>query len=90
MKLALCLLLTACASEPYVVPPQLDQVTVHVYWLTEGQIQARMPGTMAFATHGTKDMPVTAIWAIRPDGFDDAPRVCALGHEMLHVLGARH
>lgn len=91
MKAALVsVLLAGCTSLPFVTPPQLESVTVAVRWSSIDEIALHCGiESIACATVGSTATPYSVIWAQRPDSFDD-PRVCDLGHEFLHALGARH
>jgi hypothetical protein len=90
-SVALCAAIAACAPVPYLADPALTQVSISVRWSTVEQIQKRCGfDKLACATYGTEALPFSTIWAERPLSFDDAGRVCTLGHELLHSLGARH
>lgn len=99
MKRLLPLLLTGCATfdQEYVTPPNLGTVVVSVVWTTEEEIRRpggvcgdAAPSWTACATVGTRESPMSTIWAQMPASFSDARKVCALGHEVLHSLGATH
>ena len=92
---AFLLLLAGCGDtfdQTYAKPPQLAMVTVTVRWVEAADI-AKVCGNekaYACATVGTLTQPSSFIYAMRPRSFSDSVRVEALGHEMLHALGATH
>lgn len=95
MKLpALALLaLTGCATvdTDFIVPPHLNHVNVKVMWLQPGEGPQKCgPGRVACAVIGQKDGAYVAMWAEKPTGFNDRVRVETIGHEFLHLYGARH
>lgn len=62
-----------------------------MHWSTPEQIVSKCgPGKVSCATVATVRIPSSHIWAQKPRGFDDHERVCTLGHELLHALGADH
>ena len=81
-----------CAVTPsYQTPPLRDQVMVRINWSSNEQIRRRCgPHAFACATIGIPTVPMSQIWAERPSSRNDRRRVCTLGHEFLHSLGARH
>lgn len=87
--------LAACAPlEPFTQAPTYQKVCVAVKWSSPAAIQqaCRSGNVIACATIPPADMrePHAVIWTEKPASFDDRDRVCALGHEMLHALGANH
>ena len=86
------LVLGGCAVTPgYQVPPMRDQVLVRINWANNDQIRRRCgPNAFACATIGTPNVPMSQIYAEKPVSRSDKRRVCTLGHEFLHSLGARH
>jgi hypothetical protein len=80
-----------CAVTPsYQVPPMREQVMVRINWSNNDQIRRRCgPTAFACATIGTPNVPMSQIYAEKPAGRSDKRRVCTLGHEFLHSLGAR-
>lgn len=89
--LLLALACSGCTSTPYLVEPKLAQVTVNVRWSTPEQIKALCGfDRLACATYGSDQLHYVAMWVVKPAGFDDHENVCALGHELLHNLGAEH
>ena len=95
---ALALLLAGCSEaagvfeQPYKQGPQIDGVLVHVVWTDAAEIRLRCGNKSAYAcaTVGTPELPFSTIYAIKPRSFTHAPLVEALGHELLHSLGATH
>ena len=91
--LILALLLAGCADQPYVNPPTLEYITVRMVWvggietLRESCQHHRANGC---ATVGRYNGDLVTIWARKPTSFSDEPRLCTLGHELLHALGATH
>lgn len=90
-------LLAACGDagvfeQPYKTPPSITTVTVTVVWTDKETIERRCGNRHAYAcaTVSTPGLPVSTIWAIKPRSFTHAPLVEALGHELLHALGATH
>jgi hypothetical protein len=84
-------LLTACAGPAFEQPPVLTEVSVRVAWSTNAQIKNRCGhDKLACATVGKPEIPHSQIWTERPSDPRDKPKVCALGHEFLHSLGANH
>lgn len=79
-------------EQPYKQPPQLTSVYVHVVWADKETIEQRCGNKHAYAcaTVGTVSQPYSTIYAIKPRSFTHAPLVEALGHELLHALGATH
>lgn len=98
MRLLLFLALTGCSEaagifeQPYKTPPVLASVIVTVVWTDKAEIERRCDNKHAYAcaTVGTRENPVSTIYAIRPRSFTHAPLVEALGHELLHSFGATH
>lgn len=88
--LILALLLSGCASVPYVQPPHLERVCVTVEWVNEAELAKACGDVDGCATVGKKNGDETKIWATKPLGFDDTFLVLVLGHELLHNLGATH
>lgn len=88
-------LLAACDSgvfdQPFVKPPQLTSVTVTVHWTTRAEIERVCKDHSAYgcATVATAELPYSELWLIKPKSFNGA-LVEAIGHEMLHALGATH
>ena len=85
-------ILGGCAIAPsYQTPPTRDQVLVRINWSQSDAIKRRCgPLAIACATIGSPDVPMSQIYAEKPAGRSDKRRVCTLGHEFLHSLGARH
>lgn len=91
MRFLILALLAGCTNQPYVTEPHLDVVVVRVEWLTEAGLRTRCgANAQACATVGRHNGDVTYLWALKPASFSDEARVCALGHELLHGLGATH
>jgi hypothetical protein len=87
------LLLTGCATveTDFVVPPHLSHVNVTVRWLQPGEGPQKCgPGRIACAVIGQHNGAYVAMWAEKPTGFNDRVRVETIGHEFLHLYGARH
>ena len=90
------LALPACDAgifeQPYKQTPQLTQVQVTIVWTDAAEIRKRCASNQAYAcaTIATQASPYSTIYAIRPRSFTHAPLVEALGHELLHSLGAMH
>ena len=85
-------MLTGCASfdKQYTVKPTITRVQVQVFWGTIAETKARCgQDALACATIGTPEKPMSDIYAVMPASFTDQ-RVCTLGEEFLHSLGARH
>lgn len=73
--------------------PTQARVIVHVTWASPEDIDAVMPGKLAFCKGPEKmsDGEWHAwITAPLPAGFNDHSRMETLGHEFFHALGARH
>ena len=92
---AFLLLLMGCGDifeQRYAKPPQLGSVHVTVKWVDAADIAkvCSNPKAYACATVGTLQQPASFIYAMRPRSFSDSVRVEALGHELLHSLGATH
>ena len=84
-------LLAGCATPQFEQPPTLTEVSVRVAWSTSDQIKQRCGyDKLACATVGKVNLPVSQIWTEKPSGTRDSRKVCALGHEFLHSLGANH
>lgn len=79
-------------DQKFATQPTLDSVQITVVWVTPDRIHGTCGNEHAYAcaTVGTFDNPRSTIYAIRPNSFSDTVRVEALGHELLHALGARH
>lgn len=86
------LTLHGCATfdKQYTVKPTISRVQVQVFWGTLEETKARCgQDAVACATIGTPEKPMSDIYAVMPASFTDR-RVCVLGEEFLHSLGARH
>lgn len=87
-------LLAGCEAfeQPYKQPPQVSQVVVTVVWTDKETIERQCGNKHAYAcaTVATAAQPFSTIYAIKPRSFTHAPLVEALGHELLHSLGATH
>ena len=92
VRYLLLLLLVGCGdNQPYVKPPQINEATIRFEWMTNDQIAKRCSEhSFACGTVGSVEMPNSTIYAEMPQGFGDTNRVCLLGHEVLHSLGATH
>ena len=79
-------------EQPYKEPPQLTRVTVSIVWVdgADVRVHCKSHNAYACATIGTPEMPFSTIYAIKPRSFTEPPLVEALGHELLHALGATH
>lgn len=90
------LLLLGCDAQffdtPYKVEPQIDRVIVQVVWTSPENIRSVCKNDKAYAcaTVGSVERPFSTIYAIKPKSFSDRALVEALGHELLHSLGAEH
>lgn len=83
--------LSGCAAPPFDRPPVLTEVWVTVDWSTIDQIKQRCGNDkLACATVGRPDVPYSRIWAEKPQSLTDSRRICSLGHEFMHSLGANH
>jgi hypothetical protein len=83
--------LTGCAGPGFDQPPSLSEVTVRVAWSSVPQIVQRCgPNKYACATVGKVNVPFSQIWTEKPSDLRDSRKVCTLGHEFLHALGADH
>jgi hypothetical protein len=72
-------------------PLKLNEVSVRVAWSSNDQIRQRCGfDRLACATVGSANLPVSMIWTEKPASRRDSQKVCALGHEFLHSLGANH
>ena len=84
-------LITGCATPSFDQPPTLSEVSVRVAWSTSEQIRQRCGhDKLACATVGKVNLPVSQIWTEKPSNIRDTRKVCILGHEFLHSLGANH
>lgn len=84
-------LLTGCAAPSFDQPPTLTEVSVRVAWSTSEQIKQRCGyDKVACATVGKVTLPMSQIWTEKPSNIRDSRKVCLLGHEFLHSLGANH
>lgn len=91
MRYLILAMLAGCTNQPYVTEPHLDAVVVRVQWLSEAEVRKHCgPQSLACATVGRHNGDMSYLWAVRPASFSDESRVCALGHELLHSLGATH
>jgi hypothetical protein len=90
--ISLCLaLLAGCATPSFDQPPTLTEVSVRVAWSTADQIKQRCGyDKLACATVGKVNLPMSHIWTEKPANIRDSRKVCTLGHEFLHSLGANH
>jgi hypothetical protein len=80
-----------CAAQSFDQPPTLTEVSVRVAWSTNDQIRQRCgESKFACATVGQANVPYSQIWTEKPSGNRDSRKVCTLGHEFLHSLGANH
>ena len=88
---ATLLFASGCAAfdDPYGFGPNLGFVCINVRWSTPEETRA-ICGAGSCAQVGQRAGQVVQIWARRPDSFADSAAVCALGHEVLHSLGATH
>ncbi len=88
------LMLAGCATQQsYLTPPTLEYVTVRMVWLetVDGVREScRNQSAGACATVGKHNGGLVTIWAMKPTSFSDESRMCKLGHELLHNLGATH
>jgi hypothetical protein len=84
-------LLAGCATPGFDQPPTLTEVSVRVAWSTTDQIKQRCGyDKLACALVGKPEVPYSQIWTEKPSSSRDSRKVCALGHEFLHSLGANH
>jgi hypothetical protein len=92
LVIACCVgLLAGCATPQFDQPPSLTEVSVRVAWSTNDQINVRCGSDkLACATVGRAETPFSQIWTEKPSNNRDSRKVCALGHEFLHSLGANH
>lgn len=84
--------LGGCASfdKQFTVKPTISRVQVQVFWGTIEETKARCgQDALACATIGSPERPMSDIYAVMPASFTDR-RVCTIGEEFLHALGARH
>jgi hypothetical protein len=90
--ISFCLaVLTGCATPSFDQPPTLTEVSVRIAWSTNDQIRQRCGhDKLACATVGRVSLPMSQIWTEKPSNLRDTRKVCALGHEFLHSLGANH
>lgn len=87
------IVLSGCAvlEQAYEQEPHLGIVCVQPVWSSAAEIQAMCgEGTAACGQIGQHNGQLRLMWAERPASFSDAAKVCALGHELLHNLGATH
>jgi hypothetical protein len=83
--------LVGCAATSFDQPTTLTEVSVRVAWSTNDQIRRRCgENKLACATVGQPAVPYSQIWTEKPAGTHDTRKVCSLGHEFLHSLGANH
>ena len=87
-----CLAASAgCAAPAFEQPPTLTEVWVSVTWSTNEQIRQRCGyDKIACATVGQPNVPYSRIWTEKPLTLTDSRRICSLGHEFMHSLGADH
>lgn len=88
-------LLVACVEvfeQPYKQPPNVSTVMLTVVWTEKAEIERQCDNVHAYAcaTVATPERPYSTIWAMKPRSFSHPPYVEALGHELLHALGATH
>ena len=88
-------LTSGCAGwqQPFTQEPYLTQVCVSVAYHDTQEAVARAcgdPCSVGCATGATPAYPVSWQQLLRPRAWDDQERVCAMGHEFLRSLGARH
>lgn len=88
--------LSGCGDGPfdqkYSAPPAINQVALTVVWVDAAKIAEVCKNQHAYAcaTIGSAQNPASTIYAMEPRSFSDNVRVEALGHELLHALGAKH
>ena len=83
-------ILSGCATA-FDQPPVLTEVWVTVDWSTNDQIKQRCGyDKLACATVGRPEVPYSRIWTEKPQSLTDSRRICSLGHEFMHSLGANH
>jgi hypothetical protein len=88
LRLIPLLFLSGCSfGLPFLKEPG-QFACVQVYW-TETPEKRCGVGKVACATVGD-GLNLQHLFAPKPRAFDDYDRVCALGHEFLHSLGAQH
>lgn len=76
---------------PYEKKPSVMNVLVTVVPSTNDEIRERCgAGAFECATVATPTFPYSTMWIDMPQSFSDTTRVCNLGHEFLHSLGATH
>jgi hypothetical protein len=79
------------AAQSFATQPTVTEVSVRVAWSTTDQIWDRCgPNKYACATVAKPSVPYSQIWTEKPSGTRDRRKVCTLGHEFLHSLGADH
>lgn len=84
------LLLAGCPSAPFLEQPRSGIVCTNVQFLPATELAKHCPpGAAACATVGRVGV-LQSIYAPRPRDWTDHERICYLGHELLHNLGATH
>lgn len=76
---------------PFKQEPQIVDVTIHVHWCTKDEIEKRTQNENAYGCGevGQSEGNVVHMWLLKPDSFNGV-LVEAMGHELLHALGATH